>query len=119
MFQTARSGSVDWPTRFTSSRSMISPLPVWGPNGHLRPVQAVPQSAETVRQGQWLELYVWELHLLCREILLHADDSDDTLFSVDGLLELVNHVRRIDQGISERSVTSGESAMSALHPLIH
>jgi hypothetical protein len=73
----------------------------------------------SVRQGQWFELYVWELHLLCREILLHADDSDDTLFSVDGLLELVNHVRRIDQGISERSVTSGESAMSALHPLIH
>lgn len=56
--------------------------------------------------------------MLCREILLHADGSDDTLFSVDGLLELVNHVRRIDQGISEHIVTSGESAMSALHPLI-
>ena len=52
--------------------------------------------------------------MLCREILLHADGSDDTMFSVDGLLELVNHVRRIDQGISERIVTSGESAMSAL-----
>jgi hypothetical protein len=72
-----------------------------------------------IRGGQWFELYTWGLHLLCREIMLHADGNDDTLSTIDGLLSLVNHVRRIDEQISGRIVNSERSAMEALHPRIH
>ncbi|WP_186128544.1 hypothetical protein [Burkholderia gladioli] len=69
--------------------------------------------------GQWIHIYVWELLLLCREIVLHAAGSDDALASANGLVSLVNHIRRIDEQISASTVASGASAMQALHPIIH
>lgn len=72
-----------------------------------------------VRGGQWFEIYVWELHLLCREIVLQAAGTEDGLSSVDGLLRLVNHIRRIDTQISAHTVNSARTAMEALHPRIH
>jgi hypothetical protein len=68
--------------------------------------------------GQWATIYVWELQLLCREIVLHAAGDDDALASTNGLISFVNHIRRIDEQISARTVNSGASAMKALHPLI-
>ncbi|WWL67594.1 hypothetical protein V4E86_14050 [Burkholderia pseudomallei] len=68
--------------------------------------------------GQWLHVYVWELQLLCREIVLHAAGNEDALANTSGLIRLVNHIRRIDEQISARTVSSGASAMKALHPLI-
>lgn len=69
--------------------------------------------------GPDLEVYVWELHILCREILLHAAGDRDALSTPDGLLRLINHIRRISEGTSARTIDSGSSAMRALHTLVH
>ncbi|WP_174387987.1 hypothetical protein [Burkholderia metallica] len=68
--------------------------------------------------GQWAQIYVWELLLLCREIVLHAAGNDDALASTNGLIILVNHIRRIDEQISASTVNSAATAMQALHPII-
>ena len=65
------------------------------------------------------EIYVWELHLLCREILLHAVGDEDTISTPLGLIRMIDHIRRIDDGISKRTINSGDDAMQALHTLIH
>lgn len=69
--------------------------------------------------GQRYEIHVWELHLLSREILLHADGDEDLLSTLNGVLTLINHIRRIDEAIAERTIDSGDSAMDSLHPLVH
>jgi hypothetical protein len=66
-----------------------------------------------------IEIYMWELHLLCREILLHADGDQDTISTPLGLMQMINHIRRINDGISERTVNSGDDAMRVIHTLIH
>jgi len=69
--------------------------------------------------GSVFEFYVWELHTLCREVLLHASGSENTLSTPNGLIKMINHIRRINEGISERTVNSGDEALNALHALAH
>jgi hypothetical protein len=69
--------------------------------------------------GPVFEIHVWELHLLCREILLHAAGDENTLATPQGLFQMINHIRRISEGISERTISSGDDAMRALHTLVH
>lgn len=72
-----------------------------------------------VMDGQEFKICVWELHLLCREVLLNACGGEDTLSTLDGLLKMIDHIRRITKGISKRTVSSGDGAMRCLHALIH
>lgn len=69
--------------------------------------------------GSEFEIYVWELHLLCRETLLHAAGDQDTISTPLGLFQMIDHIRRISNGISKRTVNSGEDAMRELHTLVH
>lgn len=65
------------------------------------------------------EIYLWELHLLCREVLLHAEGDQDVLSTPTGLFQMIDHIRRISDGISAQLVNSGDDAIQALHALIH
>ena len=65
------------------------------------------------------EIYVWELHTLCREILLNASGDENTLSTPNGLIKMINHIRRINEGISERMTTSGDAGLRTLHTLVH
>ena len=69
--------------------------------------------------GPVSEIYVWELHLLCRETLLHASGDKDTLATHEGLFTMINHIRRISEGISKCTISSNNDAVCALHTLIH
>lgn len=66
--------------------------------------------------GKTGEIYLWELHLLAREAVLHVV-IDPGLKQADGedLIKLINHVRRISEEISKRTITSGESALRSMH----
>ncbi|CAM2158273.1 NERD domain-containing protein (plasmid) [Pararobbsia alpina] len=65
-------------------------------------------------------LYVWELHGLCREAVIHADTSGrGTRVSLQTMISLVGHIRRITKGVSSRLVESSDDAFRALHPLMH
>lgn len=65
-------------------------------------------------------IFKWELHLLAREALLHSTiGRAQQQPSYHDLIKLINHIRRITEGISLRTVSSGDGAMRALHPLIH
>lgn len=67
-----------------------------------------------------VEMYRWELHLLAREALLHSSlRVGQKQPNVQDLLKLFNHVRRISNGVSQKTIHSGTDAMRALHPLIH
>ena len=67
-----------------------------------------------------ITIYRWELHLLAREALLHASlEAGQKQPSLQDLLKLINDVRRISEGISQKTINSGTDAMRALHPLIH
>jgi DNA-directed RNA polymerase subunit N (RpoN/RPB10) len=72
----------------------------------------------TRASGPDFDIYVWELHVLCREILLHAAGDQDGLSTSTGLFRFINHIRRISEGTSGRTIDSGGSAMRALHPVI-
>lgn len=80
-----------------------------------------------VAQSGWLTLRpgvaipVWNLHLIGRELVLNAArvGGEDTLSTDSGLIRMVNHIRRISTGISDRTVASGNDAMIAMHPLVH
>lgn len=65
------------------------------------------------------KFYVWELHILCREILLHAEGNSDALSTFDGLVKHINYIRELTKGISERTIDSGDGALQALFPLVH
>lgn len=65
-------------------------------------------------------IFGWELHILAREALLHSTDGTTQQYvDTNGLIELINHLRRIAEGISERTINSGGRAMRELHPLMH
>ena len=66
-----------------------------------------------------IEFYVWELHILCREILLHANGDSDALSTLNGLVKYIHHIRDLTRSISERTINSGDSALKALFPLAH
>ncbi|MCP3724704.1 hypothetical protein M3I53_16485 [Paraburkholderia sp. CNPSo 3272] len=69
--------------------------------------------------GSIAEFHIWELHTLCREVLLNASGSENTLSTSSGMIRMIDHIRRISQGISERTVNSGDDALNALHTLGH
>lgn len=70
--------------------------------------------------GRSCEIYCWELHLLAREVLLHATcDPGRKKPGMRDFFELINHLRRISDGTSEKAIHSSESAARSLHPLIH
>lgn len=69
--------------------------------------------------GPAIDVYVWELHLLCREVVLHADGTEDVLATPTGLLQMIDHLRRIKTDISKRTIHSSNDAMKMLHPLMH
>jgi hypothetical protein len=70
--------------------------------------------------GNAFEIYLWEVHLLAREAVLQAVLNND-LKQADNrdLLKLISHLRRIAENTSKRTINSSESAVRALHPLIH
>ena len=69
--------------------------------------------------GSAIEVYVWELHTLCKEVLLNSGGVERTLSTPNGLAKMIGHMRRISEGISERTVKSGDDALNALHALAH
>jgi hypothetical protein len=67
-----------------------------------------------------IEVYAWEFNVLSREILLHAEArGEDYLGSFQGFVRFVNHIRRINEGISSREIHSGTGALAALHSHVH
>lgn len=70
--------------------------------------------------GAMVDIYRWELHLLAREALLHASlGTSKKQPSKQDLFRLINDVRHISEGISQKTINSGAEAMRAFHPLIH
>ena len=70
--------------------------------------------------GKITEIYIWELCILAREALLNASLSVvKKQLGVRDLLKLINYIRGISDGISQKSIHSDTDAMRALHPLIH
>lgn len=66
------------------------------------------------------KIYYWELVLLSREALLNcAPGVRKRKLNEAGLVKLVNLVRGIEEAISRRTVSSGDDALQALHPLVH
>ncbi|WP_248884995.1 hypothetical protein [Acidithiobacillus acidisediminis] len=65
------------------------------------------------------EIYIWELHILCREILLHANGTKNTLSTADGLVKYINKLRKCTEGISARTIKSADRAMQELFLLAH
>lgn len=64
----------------------------------------------------------WELELLAREILLNCTGR---VAPTDGatrnfnFAQAVNHIRRISEAISEKTIHNHEDALKLMHPLIH
>lgn len=70
--------------------------------------------------GGTTEIYLWELHILAREAVLHASPNEGrSKLNVQDLLVLVSHIRRIIEGTSERAIFSSDAAGQSLHPLIN
>jgi hypothetical protein len=64
----------------------------------------------------------WELELLAREIILNCAGkvvpSNGAKLTFD-FGQAVNHIRRISDAISEKTIHSPEDALNSMHPLIH
>jgi hypothetical protein len=70
--------------------------------------------------GGTTEIYLWELHILAREAVLHAPPNEGrNKLNAKDLLALVSHIRRIIEGTSERTIFSTDAAVQSLHPLIN
>lgn len=67
-----------------------------------------------------IEMYAWELDILSREVLLNAgSQGSNSLRTFPGIMRAVNHIRRINEGLSEREIHSGDDALRAMHPHVH
>lgn len=67
-----------------------------------------------------IDLYAWELDTLSREVLLSAgQQGTNSLRTFPGIVRAINHIRRINEGISEREVNSGDDALRSMHQHIH
>lgn len=67
-----------------------------------------------------IEVYAWELDILSREILLNAgEQGSNSLRTFPGIVRAINHIRRINQGLSEREIHSGDDALRAMHQHVH
>jgi hypothetical protein len=74
----------------------------------------------TDSSGGTTEFYLWELHILTREAILHAPTTGGRRdLHVQDLLLLVSHVRRINDGTSRRTIFSSDAASKSLHPLVN
>lgn len=71
--------------------------------------------------GYWIEIYIWELQNLCREIVLHAAGDQLTLSTAAGLWQFIGLMRGVIGGISKREVAidAGNLTQRASHRLIH
>lgn len=71
--------------------------------------------------GRARDVYVWELHTLCREIVLHARGSEQPLSTLDGLTQFVDHLRKLNDEIAKLEIADGASnlAQGILHRTIH
>lgn len=66
------------------------------------------------------EIFRWELHILAREALLHSSvDRNKKQPTLQNLIELVNGVRRICEGVSRRTIGCPDEAVRSLHPVGH
>src|ERR1700761_2039100 len=67
------------------------------------------------------DVYVWELHTLCREIVLHARGSEQPLSTPDGMTRIVGHLRKRNDEISKLEIAGGASnlAQGILHRTVH
>lgn len=64
-------------------------------------------------------IYVWELHALCKEVILHANGNKDALASPHGIAHYINHIRKLKEDISERSIKSTDQALGEVFQLAH
>ncbi|MEJ8676216.1 hypothetical protein [Chromobacterium amazonense] len=70
------------------------------------------------------KVYKWELHLLAREALIHADSGStlkppNKLPDMRDLVKLLSHIRRIPNEISKREVKTPDGVLRSLHPIVH
>lgn len=87
-------------------------------------VSKVPESEVVIKlhgtSGGVCDIYLWEIHLLARETVLQsAFEKKRRKVQNEDIVKLVNHLRRIDESISKKTINSAESAVRAMHPLIH
>jgi hypothetical protein len=52
------------------------------------------------------DVYIWELQILCREIVLHAAGKETTLSTYKGLWKMISHIRRIIDGIAATEIAN-------------
>ena len=70
--------------------------------------------------GGVFNIYLWEIYHLAREVILQsAVDEKRQQAQREDIAILVNHLRRISNDTSKRTINSVESALQALHPLVH
>lgn len=87
--------------------------------------RAHPQSGVIkVRVGpgnHWIDIYIWELLNLSREIVLHAAGNEHTLQTAEGLYRFIGLMRNVVESISKHETTNvvGNLTQRALHRLIH
>ncbi len=66
------------------------------------------------------EAYRWDFHLLAREALLNASQGATSRQPVlNDVFVLLNHIRRISNETTRRTISSGQSALESTHQLIH
>lgn len=58
------------------------------------------------------DVYIWELQILCREIVLHAAGNKSTLSTYDGLWKMIRHIRRITEGIAKNDIAKNTDDLS-------
>ncbi|NOT19995.1 MAG: hypothetical protein HOP24_06970 [Sideroxydans sp.] len=64
----------------------------------------------------------WELEIIAREIILNCDGglaSQNAEVATFDMAQAVNHLRRINEEISNKSIDTPEDAMGSMHALIH
>lgn len=70
--------------------------------------------------GRVFDIFPWEIYLLAREAVLQSvSDKKRKQVQTDDVFKLVNHLRRISNDTSKKTINSVESALRSLHPLIH
>jgi hypothetical protein len=93
---------------------------VWHYQRNVDPNTGVLKIRTSVFDRTW-DLYVWELHTLCREIVLHAQGSERPLSSLNGLTQVISHLRKLNNEISKLEIADGAAnlAQGILHRTIH
>lgn len=58
------------------------------------------------------DIYIWELQILCREVVLHAAGKETTLSTHQGLRKMISHIRRIIDGIAAIDIANATENFS-------